>query len=207
MCHGKYEPRTGKGQDCYSRARRDARPPTYWDGGQLGLHVPSVQSLRCSGTEGRYVDLRFTTKSPLTQARAGNLRSQMGFFGGAHFDDGDSGGHYTNMVSDSRLPKTYDQGYFFLLRFGVYIRLENMGGFNFQGNVKHGGSGPFPPDGETPPPHAYRVVCISYPVQGMMNPEGTRYRISGLPNSATYLAPEMRKVEWVPIFIQSQYIC
>ena len=73
--------------------------------------------------------------------------------------------------------------------------MNNMGGFNFQGNVKHGGSGPFPPKGVTPPPHAYRFNCVSYPVRGMMDPESTRYRMSSIPNGSTYLVPEMRKPE------------
>ncbi|KAJ2934404.1 hypothetical protein H1R20_g2696, partial [Candolleomyces eurysporus] len=77
----------------------------------------------------------------------GDLSQQMGFFGGAHFDEGDDPCWFTNMITSSSLPDDYDPGYFFLLVYGVYTRLSNGGGFNFHGNVKHGGSGPISPKG------------------------------------------------------------
>lgn len=126
----------------------------------------------------------------------------MGFFGSAHFDEGDSPAHYTNMITNSRLPDNYDPGYFHLLAFGVYVRLSNHGGFNFQGNRQHGGTGPFPPQGEQPPTHAYRFNLVSYPPANMMNPDTTRWRMAlGSSGESVFLTPEMRAAEYVDDYV------
>lgn len=115
----------------------------------------------------------------------------MGFFGGPHYDEHDSPVHLTNMLVNSQLPPGYDPGYFFLLGLGVYIRLENYTGFNFQGNRRHGGSGPFPPKGVTPDSSAYRFTMISYPPESMVS-SSSRMRMGASSSGATFLTPEMR---------------
>ncbi|KAJ2922527.1 hypothetical protein H1R20_g14570, partial [Candolleomyces eurysporus] len=123
----------------------------------------------------------------------GDLSKQMGFFGGAHFDEGDDPCWFTNMITSSSLPDDYDPGYFFLLVYGVYTRLSNGGGFNFHGNVKHGGSGPFPPRGEKPPPSAYRLTLISYPPERAVDPTKTRHQVLASSWRGTVMnTPEMR---------------
>lgn len=137
----------------------------------------------------------FTRTWPGLLVVSGGLASQMGSFGEAHFDDGDSAGHYTNMITNSQIPSNYDPGYFHLLAFGVYVRLNKYNGFNFQGIRKHGGSGPFAPCGEKPDPRACRFAMVSYPPAGMMNPRTTRYKLAVNPNGPVFLSPEMRAIE------------
>ncbi|RXW11975.1 hypothetical protein EST38_g13879, partial [Candolleomyces aberdarensis] len=123
----------------------------------------------------------------------GDLSKEMGFFGGAHFDEGDDPCWFTNMITSSSLPDDYDPGYFFLLIYGVYTRSSNGGGFNFHGNVKHGGSGPFPPSGVEPPPSAYRLTLISYPPERAVDPTKTRHQILASSWKGTVMnTPEMR---------------
>ncbi|KAJ3506650.1 hypothetical protein NMY22_g17179 [Coprinellus aureogranulatus] len=129
----------------------------------------------------------------------GGKIGQIGTFGEAHFDEHDSAGHYTSLIPCSDLPsEDYDAGYFFLLSIGVYVCLNNFSSFNFQGLEKHGGSGPFPPPGVTPPAYAYRFMNVAYPPHALMDPHATRYRLSLLPGGPLYIAPEMRQITFQP---------
>ncbi|KAF6744864.1 hypothetical protein DFP72DRAFT_1078071 [Ephemerocybe angulata] len=122
------------------------------------------------------------------------LMHQLGTVGGAHFDNHDSPGHYSNMVTHCDLPPGWHPGYFHLLALGVFVILENGLGFNFQGNRKHGGSGPFAPDDAAEDvPWAYRFAGICYPPAEMVGQE-CRYRLAALAgggHEGLHLTPEM----------------
>ncbi|KAF6751748.1 hypothetical protein DFP72DRAFT_473889 [Ephemerocybe angulata] len=131
---------------------------------------------------------------------AASLAEQLALFGEAHFDCKDCPGHTTNMQVASQLPAHWDPGYFHVLGLGIFVALDKHVSFNFQGNRKHGASGPFPPDGETDiPSWAYRFTLISYPPSRMCN-QTCRFRIGATPGTVPfYLAPEMQNPEIDPM--------
>ncbi|KAH6911645.1 hypothetical protein BKA70DRAFT_1423406 [Coprinopsis sp. MPI-PUGE-AT-0042] len=129
-----------------------------------------------------------------------DLSEDMGDFGSAHRDERDSVGHFTNMIANSKLPSSYDPGYFHLLLLGVYVSLQSGIGFNFQGHWKHGGSAPTCPPSDDLDPSATRFVLVSYPPSGMVSNQ-VRHRVAELPrpdgkNDALYLTPEMKAVDF-----------
>jgi len=69
----------------------------------------------------------------------------MGEFGGEHHDYGDSAGHFTTMISLSRLPESYDPGCFFILYLGIYVTLDNFATVSFSGLRRHGSTAPYRP--------------------------------------------------------------
>ena len=89
----------------------------------------------------------------------------MGEFGGEHRDQGDSAGHYTTMISLSRLPDDYDPSRFFILYPGIYVTLDNFATVSFCGLQLHGGTAPYAPEGadEAEFESAVRFTKISYP--------------------------------------------
>ncbi|KAH6905100.1 hypothetical protein BKA70DRAFT_1431186 [Coprinopsis sp. MPI-PUGE-AT-0042] len=126
-----------------------------------------------------------------------DLSSDLGDFGLAHRDGSDALGYYSNMLANSQLPPSYDPGYFHLVLLGVYCRLDQFLGFNFQGHWRHGGTPPRCPSHLELSPHAIRFVTISYPPGKMMS--GTsRIRLAELPvkskpgPDAMYVTPEMK---------------
>ncbi|KAF6764197.1 hypothetical protein DFP72DRAFT_799814 [Ephemerocybe angulata] len=136
-----------------------------------------------------------TIQCNISAAKNGALLvHQLGTVGGAHFDNHDSPGHYSNMVTHCDLPHGWNPGYFHLLALGVFVILENGLGFNFQGNRKHGGSGPFAPDDAAEDvPWAYRFAGICYPPAEMVGQE-CRYRLAALGgggHEGLHLTPEM----------------
>lgn len=66
-------------------------------------------------------------------------------FGGAHIDENDAPGHFTNMISLSDLPAGWDPGRFFVVYPGVFCTLNNFVSANFSGLRVHGGSPPLAP--------------------------------------------------------------
>lgn len=63
-------------------------------------------------------------------------------FGGAHIDQLDSPGHYTNMIALSDLPEEADPGRFYIVYPGIFCTLANFVSVNFSGLRVHGGSPP-----------------------------------------------------------------
>ncbi|KAH6891701.1 hypothetical protein BKA70DRAFT_1233919 [Coprinopsis sp. MPI-PUGE-AT-0042] len=128
-----------------------------------------------------------------------DLSKDMGDFGSAHRDERDSVGHFTNMIANSKLPSSYDPGYFHLLLLGVYVSLRSGIGFNFQGHWKHGGSAPTCLPNNDLDPSATCFVLVSYPPSGMVSNQ-VRHRVAELPrpdgrNDALYVTPEMKAVD------------
>jgi hypothetical protein len=70
------------------------------------------------------------------------LKDLLGFFGGAHTDDGDSVGGTTSMTAHSDLPSDYHPGRFFLLELGIFVVLDNYTCINFLGLRYYGGTPP-----------------------------------------------------------------
>ncbi|KAH6886516.1 hypothetical protein BKA70DRAFT_1444399 [Coprinopsis sp. MPI-PUGE-AT-0042] len=152
------------------------------------------------GSDGNYAYPTIQCNIAAAATSNSGLQKDMGDFGGAHRDDRDSIGHYTNMIANSKLPEGYDPGYFHLLLLGIYVTLQNHIGFNFQGHWKHGGSAPTCPPGTDLDPLATRFVLISYPPTGMVS-SNVRHRIAELPrpngkNDAIYVTPEMTSAEF-----------
>ncbi|KAF6750466.1 hypothetical protein DFP72DRAFT_1072189 [Ephemerocybe angulata] len=157
------------------------------------------------GTHGNYA---FQTIQCNIAAAGGlaSLAAQLASFGEAHFDDKDCPGHTTNMQVASQLPEGWDPGYFHLVGLGVFVALDKHTSFNFQGNRRHGASGPFPPPGtdlSSIPAWAYRFTLISYPPSRMCN-QKCRYRVAATPSSEPiFLAPEMQNPEYDPSKVTS----
>ncbi|KAJ2921956.1 hypothetical protein H1R20_g15136, partial [Candolleomyces eurysporus] len=125
-------------------------------------------------------------------AYAGRPMDQdMGRYAGPHRDRGDCPGHYSTMITRSKLPRNYRPARMFLPGIGVYADLEDFDGFTFQALRDHLGSPPYPFPGTSPSPKAYRFALINYTPQRMASAD-TRQRIGALPTTQAFLAPEMR---------------
>ncbi|KAF8160474.1 hypothetical protein K438DRAFT_1619251 [Mycena galopus ATCC 62051] len=112
----------------------------------------------------------------------------MGFFGGAHTDDADNCGSYSNMTCNSDIPKGYEPGFFFLFQLGVFVVLDKHLSVNFNGRRRHGGTPPIAPNGVRLCAWAYRFVVIAYPPRKIMNGSG-RLSFAALPNQQAFLLP------------------
>ncbi|TFK62993.1 hypothetical protein BDN72DRAFT_719713, partial [Pluteus cervinus] len=95
----------------------------------------------------------------------------MGSFGAGHRDTHDSAGGLTTMISNSRLPSTYEAGRFHLLGLGVFFILTCLTVMTFCGLFRHGGSPPISID-STVVKDAYRVMVVCYPPHAMLSGAG-----------------------------------
>ncbi|TEB23703.1 hypothetical protein FA13DRAFT_1797886 [Coprinellus micaceus] len=120
-----------------------------------------------------------------------SLGGEMGHFGGAHGDPGDSSGAFSNILAVPQLPAGYDPGRFFLLYLGVYVTLRSFASFTFSGRQAHGATASTAPPGVDPASHAYRCNFVFYPPSSMMSGR-SRYTLAchqdGTP---LYRNPEM----------------
>lgn len=117
----------------------------------------------------------------------------MGEFGGEHRDQGDSAGHFTTMISLSRLPEGYDPGRFFILYPGLYITLDNFATVSFSGLRRHGGTAPYTPEGadDADFESAVRFAVINYP-PARQTGGNQRYALGSLPRTGPFtIPPEM----------------
>ena len=117
------------------------------------------------------------------------LKGSLGFFGGAHTDDGDS---TTCMMAHSDLPSGYHPGCFFLLELGIFVVLDNYTCINFSGLRYHGGT---PPTCRgIPKKWAYRFILIWYPNNMMLN-GGSLHTFAVLPHGYLFsIRPEMMSI-------------
>lgn len=124
----------------------------------------------------------------------------MGISGDAHEDEHDSELSFSNMtvLSDtdtSEGDEPYEPGRFHLIGLGVYTQLYTFRSIYFTGRLRHGGTAPLAPMGQSAAPWAYRCVIISYPagayVSGLI-----RQAFATLPfnDELLYLSPEMTGV-------------
>ncbi|KAJ2924235.1 hypothetical protein H1R20_g12861, partial [Candolleomyces eurysporus] len=121
-----------------------------------------------------------------------SMEGQMGQrYAGPHRDGKDCPGHYSTMITRSKLPANYVPPRLILPGLGVYCNLVDFVGFTFQAMHDHLGTPPYPLPGTPSSPKAYRFVLIHYTPERMAAAE-TRQRIGALPNIHAFLAPEMR---------------
>lgn len=120
-----------------------------------------------------------------------SMEDQMGRYAGVHRDEKDCPGHYSTMITRSKLPPNYRPPRIYLTGLGIYSELEDFDGLTFQGQRDHVGSPPYPSPGTAPHPKAYRFALIHYTPRRMATAD-TRQRIGALPTTQAFLAPEMR---------------
>ncbi|KAH6902961.1 hypothetical protein BKA70DRAFT_1433938 [Coprinopsis sp. MPI-PUGE-AT-0042] len=159
------------------------------------LNLPAI------GCSGNYAYGTIQANIAHASDKEEDLSSDLGEFGQAHRDSHDAFGYYSNMLANSQLPASYDPGYFHLVFLGVYCRLDQFLGFNFQGHWRHGGTPPRCPPQLDLAPHAVRFVTISYPPGKMMS-GSSRVRLAEFPvknkpgPDALYITPEMREARF-----------
>ena len=115
----------------------------------------------------------------------------MGRYAGIHRDQNDCPGHYSTMITRSRLPANYRPSRIILPGLGVFTNLDDFVGFTFHGQHEHVGMAPYPLPGTPISKTAYRFALIHYTPQRMATAK-TRQRIGALPNAHALLNPEMR---------------
>jgi len=118
----------------------------------------------------------------------------MGFFGltAGHTDDGDDEAGLTCMISNSRIPDTYEPGRFHLFGVGVYIVIKPKIASIFNGLSKHGGTPPIAPNGVIPLEDAARLVIVFYPPKAILSPDKSSIPLASLPNGTPLvLGPEI----------------
>ncbi|KAF8576919.1 hypothetical protein K439DRAFT_1622506 [Ramaria rubella] len=138
-----------------------------------------------------------TTQLNIAQAechgQAGQLKKQLGPFGGKHVDSKDHPASYTNMIFLSHLPSTYHPGLFFLYELGAYIHLDPFISVNFSGLRFHGGTAPTAPPGERPVAWGYHLTHISYPAHAIID-MSVRQALATLPGGTIlHITPEMQE--------------
>ncbi|KAJ7226582.1 hypothetical protein C8J57DRAFT_1093149, partial [Mycena rebaudengoi] len=117
-----------------------------------------------------------------------SLKGDMGFFGRAHEDNGDSPGGFSHMICNSDLPAHYTPGFFFILQLGVFVVLDCYMLVNFNGHCRHGGTPSINPTSQPLVKWAYRFIVIAYPPSRMVN--GTaRILLAALPNNKAFILP------------------
>ncbi|TFK58184.1 hypothetical protein BDN72DRAFT_782410, partial [Pluteus cervinus] len=116
------------------------------------------------------VQLNIAPAVERSNCRGVGLRG-MGSFGEGHRDTHDSAGGLTTMISNSRLPSTYEAGRFHLLGLGVFFLLTCLTVMTFCGLFRHGGSPPISED-STVVNDAYRVMVVCYPPHAMLSGAG-----------------------------------
>ncbi|TFK61813.1 hypothetical protein BDN72DRAFT_733089, partial [Pluteus cervinus] len=116
------------------------------------------------------VQLNIAPAVERSECRGVGLRG-MGSFGEGHRDAHDSAGGLTTMISNSRLPSTYEAGRFHLLGLGIFFMLVCLTVITFCGLFRHGGSPPISND-STIVNYAYRVMVVCYPPHAMLSGAG-----------------------------------
>src|SRR6266446_7106869 len=136
------------------------------------------------------------------------LESAMGFFGltAGHTDEGDDEGGLTCMISNSRLPESYEPGRFHIFAIGMYVIVKPKTAAIFSGLGKHGGTPPIAPQGVEPLQEAARLMMVFYCPKSILSPEGNSILFASLPNgTALTLGPEITApllvFFFLPIFI------
>ncbi|KAJ3847206.1 hypothetical protein EV368DRAFT_87994 [Lentinula lateritia] len=118
----------------------------------------------------------------------------LAFFGGKHFDQNDSPGGWTTMISYPDIPTGdgWEGGRFHLVEFGLYVELDGLKSMTFTGLRLHSGTPPLPPTGVPIPPSAYRFVVVLYP-QGATLDGKVNMNIAASPTGfPVQLKPAMR---------------
>lgn len=117
-------------------------------------------------------------------------------FGGAHIDQLDSPGHFTNMIGLSDLPDGCDPGRFFVVYPGVFCTLHNFVGANFSGLRVHGGSPPIAARGTTVYERKWAARCclVSYAKTGPTSTEHKMPLAQVDADSVLCITPEMMRL-------------
>ena len=118
----------------------------------------------------------------------------MGFFGlmEGHTDEGDDEAGLTCMISNSRIPESYEPGHFHLLGMGMYVIVKPKVASIFSGLGKHGGTPPIAPKGVTPSEDAVWLMIVFYCTKAALSPDGTSMPLASLPNGTPLiLGPEI----------------
>lgn len=127
---------------------------------------------------------------------AETLADNMGMkFGGAHIDQHDSPGHFTNMVALSDLPDGCDPGRFYIPYPGVFCTLHNFVSVNFSGLRVHGGSPPIAAEGTTVFELRWGTRCtiVSYAKTGPTTTEHKVPIVQLESDSVLSITPEMMR--------------
>lgn len=124
-------------------------------------------------------------------------------FGGAHIDQLDSPGHFTNMIALSDLPEGCDPGRFFIVYPGVFCTLQNFVAVNFSGLRVHGGSAPIAAETTTADEMKWgtRFAVVSYAKTGPTSTEHKMPLMQIEPDSVLSITPEMLRPGYVLLFI------
>lgn len=114
-------------------------------------------------------------------------------FGGAHIDERDSPGHYTNMIALSDLPDGCDPGCFFIVYPGVFCTLNNFVSVNFSGLRVHGGSPPIAAPGTSAEDLKWgtRVTAVCYDKIGPTSAEHKLPLLQLDPDGVLSVTPEV----------------
>ncbi|KAF7797785.1 hypothetical protein EIP86_008987 [Pleurotus ostreatoroseus] len=118
-------------------------------------------------------------------ASDGSLVCDLKGFGGEHCDFKDCAASLSSMTVTSKLPDGpgWQGGRFHLLALGIYVRLVRWRVVFFSGRLRHGGTSPLAPPGETATPGAFRMVVIGYPPETIV--EGrVKHAFAALPHTS-----------------------
>lgn len=118
-------------------------------------------------------------------------------FGGAHIDELDAPGHFTNMISLSDLPPGWDPGRFFVVYPGVFCTLNNFVSANFSGLRVHGGSPPIAPKTASAFELKWATRCnsVGYAKVGPTSKDHKMPLAQINPNSVLAVTPEVLRPE------------
>ncbi|KAJ4499896.1 hypothetical protein C8R41DRAFT_709149, partial [Lentinula lateritia] len=88
-----------------------------------------------------------------------------------HFDQWDSEGSYTQIISNPDIPTDdgWEGGRFHLVEFGAFVELNGPTMVTFTSLRLHGGTPPLAPVGVEIPPWAYRWVVVLYPQAALLD--------------------------------------
>lgn len=161
-----------------------------WPAGQLNI-APAQDGNSCTPhLSSRQAIYRLIT----IFHKGGTLSSSMSVYGCPHTDHCDCPVSFSFMQDISELPEGegWQGGRFHLLALGFYVKLVRWRIIYFSGRLRHGGTAPLAPIGQTAPKHAFRVVLIGYPPQTMI--EGNVcHALAAMPHTGEplWLSPEM----------------
>ncbi|KAJ3846407.1 hypothetical protein EV368DRAFT_69952, partial [Lentinula lateritia] len=132
-----------------------------------------LHNVPCVGTDDNvcFTGVQTNIARPKSEETDVGCIEELLFFGGIHFDQWDSEGSYTQIISNPDIPTDdgWEGGRFHLVEFGVFVELNGPTMVTFTGLRLHGGTPLLAPTGVEIPPWAYRWVVVLYPQAALLD--------------------------------------
>lgn len=123
----------------------------------------NIPPVAVSNNKGYVTNSQVNVAPAVEHSSINALKKALGVAGMAHRDRKDLEMMLTAMFAFSDLPAGYEEGEFYNVEAGVFVRIQNYTVFVFPARMYHGGTSPRAPEGVRVEKWAYRMTAIWYP--------------------------------------------